>query len=779
MTKGLPSTVDTIRQGTPRAEGPASEDAEVSGDRFLPVGVLGEGGVGKVMSYYDSALDRRVAVKIARQDPGTHPIPGLVEREALITGSLEHPSIIPVYDVGNHPEWGAYYVMRLVQQPSLEDELAKLRRGDPGHSRGRLLRFFIQVCQAIDYAHSRGVVHCDLKPDNILLGPFGEVFVADWGFAHRIGQKATFGGGTAGFMPPEQLSRKQDEIDGRTDVFALGAILYQILTDERAFPPVTFELWKEARKKGDPDPLTPPLPPSERAPDRLVPPDLEEVCLKAIELDRTKRLKSAGEIAAALDTFLEGTKARKRKLRHAEELTRNGDGLVEVHGDLLASRPERLAELAELRAAIPPWETGERKDAIWDAEDRLAVLDSLAARTFQAAVSAFEHALDEVPDHAPARRGLARLYWGEYQRALGQGNDFDRPRFEALALEYDDGTLSQTLNKGGNLTIDCLPGPAEVIVRDVVEQGARRVPGRERERGKAPLALDLDGGVYAVTVERAGEAPIRCPMFVRPGVEHSLVVDLRGARPGEGEVLIPGGKALVGGHESNPWARERLEVEVAPFLLARLPVTFAEYLAFVAHLFGTDEALAGRHLPRSDDGEAFFRWDGGGWLPGTIARWGVDAAGAMAMPVFGVEMASALAYAEWRSTVEGKGYRLPAEWEWEKAARGVDGRPYPWGSRFDASFCKMRDSRGAAPAPEAVGAFAVDESPYGVRDRAWGVADWVKPMPGEEGLRAISKGGAWCDWMTDCHAAARRACLPGERSARVGFRLARDAAASG
>ena len=498
--------------------------------------------------------------------------------------------------------------------------------------------------------------------------------------------------------------------------------------------------------------------------------------MRAIDLDRTQRLPSARELASRLDGFLEGTKTHRRRTRRAEELTQEGNMLAESYFEVIGSRPDRVAEVGGLRAGVAPWESGAAKEAIWDAEDRQAVLDSLAARTFQAAVAAYEHALDEVHEHQAARQGLARLYWNELERARLRRDDFNRVQFEALALEYDDGTLAETLRRGGVVTIDCPDGDAEVVLKRVESSGPRLVTTEERTRAALPLGpVSIEPGSWIAAVTRRGAATVHCPLLVHPGRELSVSVPLNEAGVDADELLVPGGPALVGGHESNPLARELGQVEIEAFAICKLPVSFGEYVAFLAELYDELGTRAERHLPRTDDGDPYWHHNGRagveGFSPGRLLRWSDDLDTLWALPVFGVDVDSALAYAAWRSARSGRIYRLPTEWEWEKAARGTDGRPYPWGNRFDATFCKMRESRPGLPAPEPRGAFPIDESPYGVRDMAGGIAEWISPRAGA--AQVVSRGGAWSDWPVDCHAAARRTYSPGERSSRVGFRLVR------
>jgi serine/threonine protein kinase len=410
-----------------RQPGPSLRDAlpqpsgEPIGDRFVLVGTLGEGGMGKVLAYDDRALERRVAVKILRDKAERGGAEALM-REAQVLGGLAHPNILPVYDIGEDPEAGLFYVMPLVEQPTLEEALTALREGKTSH--GRMLRLFIQVCQAIAYAHSRGVFHCDLKPPNVLLGSFGEVFVADWGFAHREGDTKRVRGGTPGYMPPEQL-QKGGRVGPYTDVFALGVILYQLLTDKLPFPFISFDDWDDALKAGEPA-LAPAIQPSKRAKDRSVPPELDELCMRAIELDPTRRLSTATELATALESFLEGTKEKRRRQKRAADLTEQGSSLRASYEDLLDAQEQRERELTRLRAQVAPWASTDEKEELWHAEDGQFVIASLSARTFQTAVASLESAIEEVPDHASARAELANLYALEHERATVRRADLSR-----------------------------------------------------------------------------------------------------------------------------------------------------------------------------------------------------------------------------------------------------------------------------------------------------------------------------------------------------------------
>jgi serine/threonine-protein kinase len=208
---------------------------------------LGRGVAGRIHPAFDRCLLRKVALKRLSKELANHPFyrEGFVA-EAQIAGQLEHPNIVPVHELGTSAEGVPYFTMKLVQGVSLSQWLRSRAPGSIERLEGGL-EIFLKVCEAIAYAHDRGVVHRDLKPDNVMVGSFGQVYVMDWGLARLTKSVPASGAralmeskgpvGTPPFMAPEQARGNPHEMDERTDVFGLGAVLYQIVSGRLPYGP--------------------------------------------------------------------------------------------------------------------------------------------------------------------------------------------------------------------------------------------------------------------------------------------------------------------------------------------------------------------------------------------------------------------------------------------------------------------------------------------------------------------------------------------------------------
>jgi serine/threonine protein kinase len=299
--------------------------------RYTLTQLHAQGGIGQVWLAHDKDLGREVALKELRPErTGSSDARARFLAEAKITGQLEHPGIVPVYELVSPAEGQPpFYAMKFIRGRTLSDAIREYHERRKTGAAGpldlrNLLGTFVTVCNAVAYAHSRGVIHRDLKGRNVALGDFGEAMVLDWGLAkvqippsgasppvesssstlsveleEEVLRNPTLQGqvlGTPSYMSPEQAGARLDEIDYRSDIYGLGAILYEILTGQPPFAgPDTREVLQRVVQE-------PPVPPGRRI--ASTPPALEAICLKAVSKRKEERYHSAGELAQEVQSWL-------------------------------------------------------------------------------------------------------------------------------------------------------------------------------------------------------------------------------------------------------------------------------------------------------------------------------------------------------------------------------------------------------------------------------------------------------------------------------------------
>ena len=331
-----------------------AEDAipgvEEAPGRYTHVSDYARGGMGRVLLVHDEHLARDVALKELLPGLGSTtregaaspvqrsmPIVARFLQEARLTGQLEHPSIVPVYELGRRKDGTLYYTMKLVRGRTLA---RALRDAESLRERLGLLSHFVDLCQAIAYAHSRGVIHRDLKPGNVMVGEFGETVVIDWGLAKAKGRedihademtttyhamelgdeesaaKTAYGQalGTPAYMPPEQAAGKLDEVNERADVYSLGAVLYQILTGKRPFKGKTVGETIRAVIDGTPEPV--------RTLEPAAPPELAAICERAMARNAEDRYSSAKALAKEVQSYLSGALVEAYEYKVSEYVCR-------------------------------------------------------------------------------------------------------------------------------------------------------------------------------------------------------------------------------------------------------------------------------------------------------------------------------------------------------------------------------------------------------------------------------------------------------------------------
>lgn len=345
--------------------------AEKTGADGQPV-ELGRGGVGRVLVVDDLVLQREVALKELLRDITTNPkyetlhIRGLEARflrEARVTGQLEHPAVVPVYELGRRRDGTLYFTMLRVKGRTLSQALA-----DAGSLDGRLafVPDLLTVCRAIASAHHRGVIHRDLKPQNIMLGAHGETFVMDWGLARVLGRPeaeerpislapdlthGTDAGpvGTPSYMSPEQAWGEREQIDEKSDVWGLGALLFELLTNRAPFVgPSPWDVLAAVRSERAPRVLS-------LAPD--APPELAAICDRALERKKEDRYASAEAMAKDLEAWLAGHRVSAYDYTAREVLRR----LVRRHRALTGVAVGALVGLLAV-AAVTAWRVRKERD---------------------------------------------------------------------------------------------------------------------------------------------------------------------------------------------------------------------------------------------------------------------------------------------------------------------------------------------------------------------------------------------------------------------------------
>ena len=307
------ATVVASEPGVPSRGEPVSTPLRLD-DRFVEEGELGRGGMAVVHRVRDRSLRRAVAVKRLSSELASEPreTERFIE-EAQITGQLDHPNIVPIHEIGVDDSGTPYFVMRLVSGQTLARELDMHGVPRPPGVLDYLLEIMLKVCDAVAFAHSKGVVHRDLKPQNVMVGTFGQVYLMDWGLARIIREDAPVStsnsravslgndaSGTVWYMAPEQARPEFGTIDERTDVFGLGAILYEMLTGRPPHDggsPVEVRVAAYECKVVSPEQIVP---------GGLVPPVLARIAMKALARRPEDRYQSAQDLRREIERFLRG-----------------------------------------------------------------------------------------------------------------------------------------------------------------------------------------------------------------------------------------------------------------------------------------------------------------------------------------------------------------------------------------------------------------------------------------------------------------------------------------
>ncbi|MCB9746136.1 MAG: SUMF1/EgtB/PvdO family nonheme iron enzyme [Alphaproteobacteria bacterium] len=770
---------------------PEAPEEPEDGPRYQDLGPLGVGGMSEVRRVFDRDLGRVVAMKVLRPELAIHaPARSRFLQEARITARLQHPGILPIYEIGTDEDERLYFTMPVVEGRTLRELL-----GEPAAERPlrRLMAILQTVCEAVAYAHESGVLHRDLKPSNVMIGAHGSVLVTDWGLATEVERLRERRGravvGTPAYMAPEQARGEHARMSPAADVYALGVTLAELLTGEQPFGPLSSEEALGRVLDGER--------PFELTASEGLPAELVALAHAAMAPDPEARLPHAGALVEGLTAWLDGARKRARARRLVEQARASTPEVNGLQEEAAWLRDEARRGLHE----TPPWAPIEDKLLWWEREERAVELERAAAELAGESERLLQLALTLSPELPEARRLLADAYRAEHEQAEALADLAGMARAEALLRSHDDGRHATYLRGVGALSLRTDPPGADVELLRYEAHQRRLVPFTLKDLGRTPLeAVELPIGSYLLKLRAPGCSELRYPVRVtreghwsssRPGDGgHALRLPRMGVLPQTG-LLVPEGWALTGGDPEAFSALPSRRLWIDGFVIQRAPVTNAAWLAFLNALASegrVDEALeyAPRELGRryAEPGALLVHHNSEGrFEPHEGSAWAPN------VPITMITAQAAQAYARFVREGTGQPWRLPGELEWEKAARGVDGRSFPWGDHLDPTWCQMSLSQPGTGQAVDIERFPLDVSPYGVRGMAGNVRDWCAdnwreegpavegervlrpPLEPELGELRVYRGGYWDGPARDARAASRFRYRPLHRSPSLGVRL--------
>lgn len=764
-------------------------------ERYTALAPLGHGGMADVWRVHDRELSRTVALKVFRGRPSPEDTRRFL-RELQTAARLQHPGIVPVHDAGILPDGRHYFTMPVAAR-TLATALAARPPGAADlHG---LVSILHTVALAVAFARRERVFHRDLKPSNILLGDFSEVYVADWGIARRVGDPADLSG-TRAYMAPERLLGAGDHDEGAAEVWSLGALLHEVLVGappqirSDGAAPVT-GTWEDLITRAPAVGVAvsiAPLPGPE---------PLRQVCAGCLSLDPHSRPNVEG-YAHALQAWLDGTRRREeasRLLAAAAELAASASRLAVNLLDV-----ERDAR--SLLDAAPLGGSFRARLAAWDREDAARTLRASLAAEHEQERAVLTAAVELDPEGGEARERLAAWHQRRHLEAEA-ASDTDRAREHLLALTHHDraGRWIRYREGRGAVTIHTDPPGAQVWAWPMGERRRRRGAfGPEpRSLGSTPVdAHALPHGSWALLLVAPGHHPVRYPVQIGR-LEHWDGVPPGGREPtpiplprlgslNATQRYVPAGWFRAGGDPDAPDPLVSRRLWVDGFVMERATVTLSRWFDWLNRLAaeGRWEEVE-RHGPATRRNQALTPlWirEGDTVLPhfddtliGARPDW----------PITQIDWYSACAFAQAESERTGLPWRLPHDLEWEKAARGVDGRAFPWGDAFDPGFTAMAQSFERTPDRVDVvgGLLTWDRSVYGViglagNVRCWCATDYAR-RAGPAGDRVpvgemgcgeyrMLRGGSWLGTIAQCRSANRPVGRPDDHTASYGVRLVRS-----
>ena len=482
------------------------------GQRFQILRPHAQGGLGQVSVARDAELNREVALKeIQREFADDANSRARFLLEAEVTGRLEHPGIVPVYGLGQYDDGRPFYAMRFIRGNSLKEAVDHFHRAEDDSDRifrlRQLLGRFVDVCQAIQYAHSRGVLHRDLKPGNIMLGKYGETLVVDWGLAKTVGKeeidaateeatltpKSGSGSaptqmgsaiGTPQFMSPEQAAGRLNELGVKSDVYSLGATLYYILTGKAPFVSEDLGSILKLVERG------------EFASPRMIRPNtprpLDAVCMKAMALRQADRYDNPSALADDIERYLADEPLNALR----EPLTLRGRRWIRKHPRVVASLAATVLVGLVSTAVIAGLVSGKNHE--------LNVANTSLSRSNQK-LAELNDALLQANEAKEQERKIAKAVRDFLQKDLLRQADIS---YQAIALQEPSDDVDDGASSGGGMQLVVRPDPpiSELLNRAAISLQPDKIEARFPDQPQIQVELLWTLAMTYMGIGRSQEA---------------------------------------------------------------------------------------------------------------------------------------------------------------------------------------------------------------------------------------------------------------------------------
>ena len=743
---------------------------------------IGIGGFGAVYAAREPGLERNLALKLLR--PRYREKRSRVNefiREARLTAHISHPNVVPVHRIGVFDDAGVYFSMKRIAGETLRSVLRKLQENRPGYRKKyplpRLLDIFIGACQGVYYAHQNGILHCDLKPENLMVGDFGEVLVMDWGMARclpGVASEKFFSlsddahakpvGGTPVYMAPEHLSLTSREPSIRSDIYALGCVLYSILT-WKSSPFEGAETLEEIQKKVVQEKL---IPPRRCAPENQpVPRELESICLKAMARDPEKRYESVHALMEDLRKYRDGLpvdayasspiyKFSKLFFRRPlipitfflSLLVWCGFSVYTAFNDYIYAESLRINAVNSFRNGSQKLlqarkRVNQLKRGTMNLVQMQGLENAIAADAADAEAS-FKTTLD-ILERIPATHKNPQRINATAERIFRNLTEFYNLAGNDEKLHDSVKTLNERWKKifkdarknnpelnrafrhalSGIGTVLLYPRDLQKIKWHIEDSDGQILKNLDLTRckdaeGRVCFKVQLPIGLYSVVLTPSRGTAQRIPLRSSLATVNRVDLSLPEVIP-PGMVFIPGGEFSHTPEVSNNFRRRSFE---ADFLMKRTEVTVREYLEFWRSLKDPrlKKLFCSYYFASKDSMLSYPAWD----ERGRLLRPGLSPD----HPVTGISAHAAEAFCRYKSNVLKCAVALPSRAQWSKASGGIDGTAYPWGNVYKTGFAVIN-----MPFMAPVGTAHGDRSLYGVHDLSGNVREFVKVSVKDSGLK--------------------------------------------